>query len=194
MPSGTKSYLGEIISSLYFSDGAQEESDAIEASGEPWRPLSTFIIKENPNVKKLSVDDIWHWTQRREAYRSAYAKIWNDTGTSVGDTGESEGMVDVILCPVGPGAAPPLDCARYWGYTSQWNILDYPALVFPVTKVDLGVDRVDSDYNPMNGKDEYNHELWQSGPEKYEGAPISLQLVGRRYEDEKVRALFALLI
>ena len=194
MTSGAKSYLGEIISSLYFSDGAQEESDAIEASGEPWRPLSTFIIKDNLNVKKLSVDDIWHWTQRREAYRMAYAKIWNDTGTSVGDTGELEGMVDVILCPVGPGAAPPLDCARYWGYTSQWNILDYPALVFPVTKVDLGVDRVDSDYNPMNGKDEYNHELWQSGPEKYEGAPISLQLVGRRYEDEKVRALIGLLI
>lgn len=24
-------------------------------------------------------------------------------------------------------------------------------------------------------------------PEKYQGAPISLQLVGRRYEDEKVR-------
>jgi len=92
----------------------------------------------------------------------------------------------VILCPVGPGAAPPLDCAKYWGYTAQWNILDYPAIVFPVTKVDLEADRVDESYEPMNAKDEYNHKLWQSGPEKYKGAPISLQLVGRRYEDEKV--------
>lgn len=31
----------EIISSLYFADGAKEEK-AIEASGEPWRPLSHY--------------------------------------------------------------------------------------------------------------------------------------------------------
>lgn len=176
----------EIVSSLYFCDGAQEESDAINASGEPWRPLSNFIIKDNPNVNKLSVDSVWYWTCRREAYRSAYAKVWNETATATSDSGEPEGMVDVILCPVGPGAAPPLDCAKYWGYTAQWNILDYPAIVFPVTKVDLEADRVDESYEPMNAKDEYNHKLWQSGPEKYKGAPISLQLVGRRYEDEKV--------
>ena len=175
-----------IISHMYFSDGGQEEVAAIEASGEPWRPLSTFILKDNQSVKKLTVEEIWQWTMKREKYKSEYAKIWNDTsGTS--ETGELEGMVDVILCPVGPGAAPPLDCARYWGYTSQWNLLDYPALVFPVTKVDLTKDLIDQDYIPMNEQDEYNHRLWKSGPEKYKGAPISLQLVGRRYEDEKVR-------
>lgn len=176
----------EIVSNLYFCDGAKQESEAINASGEPWRPLSKFIIKENPNVNKLSVDDVWSWTSQREAYRSAYAQKWNETATGTSDMGEPEGMVDVILCPVGPGAAPPLDCARYWGYTAQWNILDYPALVFPVTKVDHNVDKVDEGYEPMNAKDEYNHQLWLSGPEKFKGAPISLQLVGRRYEDEKV--------
>ena len=178
--------LGKIVSSLYFCDGAQEETDAIDASGEPWRPLSNFIIKENPSVKKLTVAGIWHWTARREAYRSEYAKKWNATATGTSNTGIPEGMVDVILCPVGPGAAPPLDCARYWGYTSQWNILDYPALVFPVTKVDPAVDKIDESYKPRNENDEYNYQLWQSGPEKYTGAPVSLQLVGRRYEDEKV--------
>ena len=175
-----------IISSLYFGDGGQEETAAIEASGEPWRPLSKFILKDNQSVKKLTVEEIWQWTIKREKYKSEYAKVWNDTSTGTSDTGEFEGMIDVILCPVGPGAAPPLDCARYWGYTAQWNLLDYPALVFPVTKVDLAKDVVDQDYVPMNEKDEYNHQLWKSGPEKYKGAPISLQLVGRRYEDEKV--------
>ena len=176
-----------IISSLYFCDGGQEETAAIEASGEPWRPLSKFILKDNQSVKKLTVEEIWHWTMKREGYRTEYAKVWNDTATESGETGELEGMVDVILCPVGPGAAPPLDCARYWGYTTQWNLLDYPALVFPVTKVDPTVDVVDQDYKPINEKDKYNDQLWKSGPEKYKGAPVSLQLVGRRYEDEKVR-------
>ena len=178
---------GEIISRLYFCDGGQEETAAIEASGEPWRPLSKFILKDNPLVEKLTVEDVWHWTGKREEYRAAYAQVWNKTATANSNSEEPERMVDVILAPVGPGAAPPLDCARYWCYTSQWNLLDYPALVFPVTKVDPAVDKADSEYQPMNDQDEYNHQLWQSGPEKYKGAPVSLQLIGRRYEDEKVR-------
>jgi hypothetical protein len=71
---------------------------------------------------------------------------------------EGSNTVDAILCPVGPGAAPPLDCARYWGYTSQWNLLDYPALVFPLTQVDQQKDVKDT-YQPRNDKDTYNHNL-----------------------------------
>ncbi|KAL9013814.1 MAG: hypothetical protein Q9173_001507 [Seirophora scorigena] len=174
----------EIIASLYFADGAKEETDAVSASGEPWRPLSKFIIHENPHVKHLSVEEVWYWTSRREQYRRAYNKVWNETATGTGQYGKPEGTVDVILAPAGPGAAPPLDQSRYWGYTSQWNLLDYPALVFPVSKVDPEVDKMEEGYEPMNEEDAFNHHLYE--PEKYLGAPISLQLIGRRYEDEKV--------
>ena len=149
----------EIIASLYFCDGANEEKEAIEASGEPWRPLSEFIIKENPHVKHHSVADLWDWTMRREKYRRAYAKVWNNTAAGTGENGVLEGTVDVILCPVGPGAAPPIGQAKYWCYTSQWNLLDYPALVFPVSKVDSKVDVIEKDYKPMNAKDEFNYKL-----------------------------------
>ena len=172
----------EIISSLYFGDGGKEESDAIEASGEPWRPLSKFILKENPNVKELSVAEVWYWTSEREAYRSEYAKLWNETAMDGGR------MVDVILCPVGPGTAPMLDHSKYWGYTSQWNLLDYPALVFPVTKADPAIDVIEHGFQPMSKADEENHKTYQK-PEIYKGAPVSLQLVGRRYDDEKVSGL-----
>lgn len=57
----------EILSHLYFTDGAREESTALDESGEPWWPLSNFIIKDNPNVKELTVKELWHWTARREA-------------------------------------------------------------------------------------------------------------------------------
>ncbi|KAF2438761.1 amidase [Karstenula rhodostoma CBS 690.94] len=160
-----------IISSLYFADGGAEEKAAIAASGEPWRPLSKFILEENKNVKALSVAEVWAWTAKRDAYRTAYAKHWEDSG------------IDVLLCPVGPGAAPALDTARYWGYTAQWNLLDYPALVAPVSKV-LESDAADASYVPRNEDDRYNHGLYS--PEKYANAPVSVQLVGRRYEDEKV--------
>ena len=171
----------DIISHLYFCDGAEEETEALEASDEPRRPLSKFIIKENPKVQKLTVPELWHWTGRREAYRTAYANVWNKTRT--GD--EQSRAVDVILCPVGPGAAPKLDHAKYWGYTSQWNLLDYPALIFPVTKADPSKDFCSNDFKPLSTADEANHATYQN-PTEYAGAPVGLQLVGRRYEDEKV--------
>ncbi|KAF2402695.1 amidase [Trichodelitschia bisporula] len=175
----------EIIASLYFADGGKETSAAIEASSEPWRPLSSWIVRENPYAKALSVSEVWDWTMRREAYKAEYAALWNATATGTDENGVPIGMVDVILCPVGPGTAPPLDCARYWGYTAQWNVLDYPALVFPVTQVDPAIDVKEEEYTPRsNGMDEYNYKLYE--PETYRDAPVSLQLVGRRYEDEKV--------
>lgn len=90
-------------------------------------------------------------------------------------------MVDVILCPVGPSAAPKIDTAKWWGYTSQWNLLDYPAIVFPVDQVDTAKDSARGKYTPRNDKDKFNWDLWEKfGAEGYKNAPISLQLVGRR--------------
>lgn len=155
----------EIAARLYFCDGAKQTTEAIDASGEPWRPLAKFIIKENPYVKNLSVEDVWYWTGRREKYRHAYAQIWNDTaGTGNSSSKQDEEAarpVDVILCPVGPGAAPLLNNSKYWCYTSQWNLLDYPALVFPVSRVDPQVDVVDDHYKALNEKDEFNYKLCQ---------------------------------
>ncbi|KAL1614147.1 hypothetical protein SLS54_010003 [Diplodia seriata] len=173
----------EIIASLYFSDGGREEAAAIDASGEPWRPLSTFILEENPYVPKepYPITEVWRLTRMREQYRTDYSAHWNATATK--DDGSD--MVDVILCPVGPGAAPPIDNAKYWGYTSQWNLLDYPSLSFPqVTEVDPAIDVKDETYQPRNDQDDFNHKLYE--PELYRDAPVSLQLVGRRFEDEKV--------
>lgn len=45
-------------------------------------------------------------------------------------------QLDIILCPVGPGAAPPLDHSRYWVYILTWNLLDYLAMVFLYSEVD----------------------------------------------------------
>jgi amidase len=97
-------------------------------------------------------------------------------------------MVDVIICPAAPSAAPKIDTARYWGYTAQWNLLDYPAVVFPVSKVGESDDEAEEElYEPRNEKDMYNWKLWEEhGAKGYVDAPVSLQLVGRRYEDEKV--------
>lgn len=163
----------EIIARLYFCDGAAEEIQSIEESGEPFRPLSIHILKDNPYVKRLSIEELWYWTLRREAYRKEYAQAWNDTANikpaAADDSSSSSGSgsggggstrpVDVILCPVSPGASSPLDTAKYWCYTSQWNLLDYPTLVFPVSKVDPRIDLAEREFEFMNQQDLYNHNL-----------------------------------
>ncbi|MCJ1479223.1 hypothetical protein MMC13_007908 [Lambiella insularis] len=176
-------YAWQILSKLYLPDGGREHSSYIESSGEPWIPLVKYIIKDNPYVKDQSVYDVWHWTMEREIYRGTYAHVWNETATGEDANGDPEGAVDVILCPVTPGPAPVLGTSRYWGYTSQWNLLDYPALVFPVTRVDIKADVVEEGYAPLNKEDEYYHENYE--PERFRDAPVSLQLVGRNFEDEK---------
>lgn len=149
-----------IISSLYFPDGGAEEAATLAASGEPWRPLTKWIIKENPCVKKLNMQELWYWLEEREAYRSEYAKVWNDTVDFTDEaTGEMIGMVDAILCPVGPGVAPRPNTAKYWGYTSQWNLLDYPAVSFPVTKVDKEMDKDEKRENFLGEVDRENWDL-----------------------------------
>lgn len=118
--------------------------------------------------------------RRRDSYRASYARAWNDTAKANGKE------VDVILCPASFGAAPPLGQSRYWGYTAHWNLLDYPGAVFPVTTVDQEKDLKDLTYSPKNDDDRFVYEMYS--PEKYLDAPVSLQVVGRRQEDEKVLA------
>ncbi|TLD16073.1 uncharacterized protein PgNI_00538 [Pyricularia grisea] len=173
----------EIISSLYFPDGGQEVLGHLEASGEPLLPLTKFIIQEQPSVKNLTHAELWERCTERDSYRAEYARAWTATASLPGSDGRE---VDVILCPPSFGAAAPHDQSRYWGYTANWNLLDYPGVVFPVTTVDPQKDPVDSTYEPKNAQDKFVHEMYD--PAEYTNAPVSLQIVGRRQHDEKVLA------
>ncbi|KAL1301940.1 hypothetical protein AAFC00_002399 [Neodothiora populina] len=158
----------DILSRLYFPDGGLDTIEVIEKSGEPLVPLTEWIINQ-PGVRKLDIRKLWALCGERDAYRAAHAAHWSDTA----DADRHE--VDVILCPAVPGAAPPHECARCWDYTAQWNLLDYPAVVFPVTYVDAQKDPANAEYTPLNSQDKFNHELYD--PNLYGGAPVCLQVV-----------------
>lgn len=42
-----------------------------------------------------------------------------------------------------------------WSYTCQWNLLDYPSAVFPVSKVDSAIDTKEEGYKPRNKEEEF---------------------------------------
>jgi len=92
--------------------------------------------------------------------------------------------MDVILCPAYPMPAPVHGTSRYWGYTSLWNLLDYPAITFPVTRVDREKDGQAPGYIPQNDSDRWCYDSYNV--QKQRDAPVSLQLVARKSKDAEL--------
>lgn len=68
-----------------------------------------------------------------------------------------------------------------------WNVLDYPAVVLPITVADKSVDVLDESYIPCNERDTEGYAMYD--PDLFDGAPVSLQLVGRALAEEKLLAV-----
>jgi hypothetical protein len=62
--------------------------------------------------------------------------------------------LDVILCPASPAPALPFHTSKYWSYTSLFNFLDWPGVVFP-TGVQVTLDDQDADYEPRNEDEQH---------------------------------------
>ncbi|KAH7920551.1 amidase [Leucogyrophana mollusca] len=158
-----------IIRPMYFEDGARTVRRLLKEGGEDMLPLSEWVTSP-PHVQDHDALAMWALHAKRNTYRRAYSDHWRQQGC------------DVLLCPPFHGTASRHDTAKYWGYTAIWNLLDYPGVVFPTgLKVDPSVDVVREMASPMSPTDEYNHSLYD--PDIFVGAPISLQVVARRFND-----------
>ena len=64
--------------------------------------------------------------------------------------------------------------------------------MFPVTTVDRDQDAWNGDEEILGELDKDNRKLWD--PNEFHGAPVGLQLVGRRFDDEKIVGITEYLI
>ena len=112
------------------------------------------------------------------AAQQAYHKMWNDIRSPDGR------QVDVLLVPTMPHTALPHRGCRWVGYTKLFNFLDYTALSFPAGKASKYVDGLPFDFVPRNSHDERNWDQYDANA--MHGHHIGLQIVGRRFEEEKV--------
>jgi amidase len=168
----------ELISTLYFCNGATDEHDLLALGNEETMPLTEWLLGQ-PTVKSRTLKETNGFIATREMYRARYVQLWNDKEAEIKQS------VDCILTAVAPSVAYQHNTGKWWSYTSTWNLLDYPAAVFPVTSVDVTKDHPETGYVPRNCFDEENHRLYTSA-EVYAEAPVSLQVVCRRFNDEKV--------
>ena len=155
---------------------------------DPWVPQTEWIMAQVPNGgKPFAVDELFRLNLAREAFRVKIAEYWNSTRTRT----TSGRPIDAVLSPVAPTLAPPHDTTRWWGYTSYWNLMDYPAAVFPVgrlkaetyTALDISTEFTLAK-SPRNPVEEFVRAQWD--PQTYDNAAVSLQLIGRRLNEEKV--------
>ncbi|OAP57627.1 hypothetical protein AYL99_08365 [Fonsecaea erecta] len=173
----------EIAFPIYYATGGKEMRDLIEASGEPWPPAAGKI-SNSPAVRdrKLTVKELYELNAARDQYKKGYLQHWKKTATQT-KTGKP---IDVLLCPTAASASFPHDFVPWWGYSSQYNMLDMPGVVIPVGKVDKTVDVEDKKYSPINERDQENYDMYD--PELWDGAPLGVQIVGRNFDDEFVLA------
>ncbi|KAK0728327.1 amidase signature domain-containing protein [Lasiosphaeria miniovina] len=177
-----------IASSLYFTDGGAADVAAMAASGEPPLPLVDWILRESPGTKVLTREELEYWLEEREEYRLEYADYWNRTGRWDDGLGRWAGTVDVLVCPVAPGIATRHGTAKYWAYSAMWNLLDYPALAFPAGTASKKVDVKEQRTSFMSDHDRSNWDLYDA--DLFDRMSVGLQMVGRRFDDEKVVAVY----
>lgn len=153
----------------------------INASGEPAIPNIKDLL--NPDSTKIDLNELWDVHLQKWAFQSEYLTQWREAEARLGD-GQT---LDAIIAPITPSAAVRHNRFKYYGYASAVNLLDFTSAVVPVTFADQKVDKKKEGYSPLNDLDAEIQEEYD--PEAYHGAPVAVQVIGRRLSEEKTLAI-----
>ncbi|CAE6522259.1 unnamed protein product [Rhizoctonia solani] len=176
----------ELVAKLYMLDAGDNIRAILAESGEPPIPQVASILPDPKHGGTCTLGQSWAINTQRDQFRAKALKHWNETALR----SKSGRPVDVILCPASATLAAPHGGTGWIGYTAYWNLLDLSAVVFPSgTPFDASTwepttgSLPDEPRNPIDG---FVKAQWN--PETFHGAPIGLQLVGRRWQEEKLLA------
>ncbi|KAJ7193376.1 general amidase [Mycena pura] len=199
----------EIISTVnaIWNAGASEDyNTATTPSGEPVIASMGLLpegeeteLQFRPINAGTSAFELWQVQKKKRDLRQEYLKHWEDTISQTG-TGRP---VDAIISPMAPYTAPPHGLNWTAEYTMWCNLLDYSAVIIPVSKVDqsLDVKRPRSEFYTKEDRDNYEKcallpyasmdltDPQKDHPATHENAPISIQVIGRTMEEEAILAM-----
>lgn len=150
------------------------------------RDLSKINEPEHPTVSKLfqgkesrSMYDYWQMNIQKRRIQERYFERWNSTAKKT-ENGEP---IDFVLGPALASSAVPLNKARGVNYTKVYNLLNYPAIVFPAGSIDKNVDHPSTE-EPRSELERGVMDMYD--PDVMHGFPVNLQLAARSYQDEKL--------
>ncbi|SGY38985.1 BQ5605_C003g02118 [Microbotryum silenes-dioicae] len=167
----------KILVDLYAADGEKGFDIACAESGEP----RIFGRMNRGDGKELTASQYWELCAQRKVYVKSQLDAWEGTSSITG-TGRP---LDAIIGPVSCDA-PEVHGVAAWGwYTVLANLHDYPLGVFAVIQVDPKLDP--SAPAPASYRSATEKRIQETyDPVLYEDAPIGLQCMGRKGQDEAV--------
>ncbi|KAJ7702411.1 amidase [Mycena rosella] len=133
------------------------------------------------------VREYFQWTARRDKYIATfYDQVWN------------KHVLDGIIAPV--QALPQVPHGKFTtifslaSATTLYNVTNSPVGCIPVTRVDPTKDAITEEWTKAPSPSLVEAALYRGknpiyDPVAMEGMPVGIQVVGRRWEDEKVLAM-----
>ncbi|KAH0351003.1 amidase, partial [Aureobasidium melanogenum] len=162
---------------MFALDGCQFVQDLMKEGKEP--QVESVKRVNLAAIPKSSMQGYMDLTAGRRKLQAVYHNFWLDN------------QLDAIMLPGAPQTATRFD---EWGpinYTMLWNFLDYPATIIPTGRVRES-DVADGEDSALYGEQDLrNYKLYDS-PETYKDAPLSVQIVGMRQEDEALAGVVGL--
>ncbi|KAG8418083.1 hypothetical protein J3458_005520 [Metarhizium acridum] len=174
---------GRLHESFLTADGAHDIHGHLDLSGEPLIADLQEEFQLKPPIGLLQYQEN---TLEGLSYEAKYSDYWNQTASDDGQ------IVDAVIMPVAPHAAVIPGKYYHTGYTKVINLLNYSAVVIPVTRADKSIDTIDGSYCPENETDQRNWDAYD--PQVYDGAPVGVQLVARKFEEEKILAIAKIVV
>lgn len=166
----------KILGDVFGADGGRDINAAIAPLQEPLGPNVSGV-----GHREKSAFEQWQINKRKLEFQKAYLDHWNSTASKTMDGRP----IDILITPGGAYSAIPHSSELYIGYTAIYNLTDQAAVVLPITSIDPAKDAKPDSSGP------FLSDLDRSWAEKYDpaqlkNAPIGVQIVGRRYEEEAV--------
>ncbi|TVY81858.1 Acetamidase [Lachnellula suecica] len=172
-------YAVNLINGIYAGDGGTDIYNTLKESGEPAIPNFADLI--NPDLPKIDMNELWDVHLKKWAFQSEYLEQFRLAEETLGKE------IDAIIAPITPTAAIRHNQFKYYGYASAINLLDFTSVVVPVTWADKSVDKKQEAYKALNDMDKTVQAEYD--PEAYHGAPVAVQIVGRRLTEERIMAI-----
>ena len=171
--------LLDIALNTWIYDGGKDVHGAFDLSGEPLSPQIKMTYGDKPR-KEFTASQVAANNIDKRKIQKEYMDYWNSTAE---ETGNGQ-PVDGVIAPLAPFPAARPEKYTYYGYSVWVNGLDYTSVVVPVTTSDKSTDKYKEGYTPINEQDQVVMEAYDA--DMYDGAHVSVQVVGRRYTEEKM--------
>ncbi|KAL2044123.1 hypothetical protein ABVK25_012454 [Lepraria finkii] len=168
------------LQAAFFDYGGAAIMNVIKPYGEPvFQSMKGYEIVAEAGEKDLGPTQMRMMVMKRNELQKAYVDRWNASAAN------GKAPIDGTIQAVAPWSAPRLGGTQPNPYVACIRPT-FPSCTFPVTKADKTLDtpRDMKTFKQLSERDGAIQADYDAA--FYDGAPVALQCIGRRLEEEKV--------